>query len=109
MSNDEELKQRNERIASEYLKDAAEETLSKARTEAIASRARSDHELKLHNLWPIEMFKPKLSADGDQWCFLLGDNLQEGIAGFGDTVEEAAHAFSRAVMRDRAGVQKAGK
>jgi len=24
----------------------------------------------------------KLSLDGDQWCALVGDNLQEGIAGF---------------------------
>lgn len=23
--------------------------------------------------------------DGDKWCCLSGDNLQEGIAGFGDT------------------------
>ena len=26
-----------------------------------------------------------LSKDGDQWCALLGENLQEGIAGFGTT------------------------
>jgi hypothetical protein len=104
-----EEQQRVERIASRYRMNAAEDMMSKARTEAIAARAESDHQLKLHNLWPIEVFKPKLSADGDQWCFLLGADLQEGIAGFGDTVEEAAHAFSRAVMSARAGVRKAGE
>jgi hypothetical protein len=29
---------------------------------------------------PSVVFRPKLSADGDQWCALLGDNLQEGLA-----------------------------
>jgi len=24
----------------------------------------------------------KISLDGDNWCALLGDNLQEGVAGF---------------------------
>ena len=31
--------------------------------------------------------------DGDQWCVLLGDNIQEGICGFGDTIEDALYAF----------------
>lgn len=32
------------------------------------------------------LLKPKVSRDGNQWCVLYGDNLQEGIAGFGDTI-----------------------
>jgi hypothetical protein len=31
--------------------------------------------------------------DGNMWCYLYGDNLQEGIAGFGRTVYEAAGDF----------------
>lgn len=31
--------------------------------------------------------------DGNQWCFLYGENLQDGIAGFGDTIFEAAWDF----------------
>jgi len=26
--------------------------------------------------------KLKVSLDGDHWCALLGDNIQEGVAGF---------------------------
>jgi len=33
----------------------------------------------------FQMLKPKLTKDGNQWCCLLGENTQEGIAGFGDT------------------------
>lgn len=33
--------------------------------------------------------------DGNAWCVLLGQNLQEGICGFGDTPHEAIMAFYR--------------
>lgn len=33
----------------------------------------------------IESLKPQLLIDGDKWCALYGDNLQDGVAGFGDT------------------------
>ena len=35
------------------------------------------------------MLKPKLTKDGNQWCVLYGDDLQVGIAGFGDTPYKA--------------------
>ena len=30
---------------------------------------------------PSVVWKPKLCVDGNQWCALLGDSLQEGVAG----------------------------
>ena len=45
---------------------------------------------------PMALYKPKLSRDGDQWCFLFGENLQEGVAGFGSSPEEASRAFDKA-------------
>ena len=42
---------------------------------------------------PSVVFKPKLSKDGDQWCALFGDNLQEGVCGFGKTPAEAMYQF----------------
>jgi hypothetical protein len=44
---------------------------------------------------PCVLFKPKLSKDGDQWCALFGDNLQEGVSGFGSTPAEAMYDFDR--------------
>lgn len=44
----------------------------------------------------VGVLKPKIAKDGNQWCILYGDNLQEGIAGFGDTPAEAAHEFTSA-------------
>ena len=45
---------------------------------------------------PSIIYKPKLSIDGNQWCALYGDNLQEGVCGFGDSPAEAMKAFDDA-------------
>ncbi len=44
---------------------------------------------------PYLLMKARLSKDGDQFCFLYGENIQEGIAGFGETPAKAALAFNR--------------
>ena len=36
--------------------------------------------------------------DGNQWCILAGDNIQEGICGFGDTIEDALYEFLKEVL-----------
>lgn len=45
--------------------------------------------------------KPKLSLfqDGGRWCVLYGDDLQDGISGFGMTPDEAITQFSAEVIR----------
>lgn len=44
---------------------------------------------------PSAVYRPKLYPDGDMWCALYGENLQEGIAGFGETPEKAMGDFDR--------------
>ncbi len=44
---------------------------------------------------PHVLMRPALSCDGSKWCALYGDNLQEGVAGFGDTPEQAMYDFDR--------------
>lgn len=50
---------------------------------------------------PSVLFKPTLSVDGDKWCALLGENLQEGVAGFGDTPAGAMIAFDQAFYKEK--------
>ena len=45
---------------------------------------------------PSYMLRPRLSIDGNQWCALYGENLQDGVAGFGDSPEDAYTAFDDA-------------
>lgn len=40
--------------------------------------------------------------DGNQWCVLLGENIQEGICGFGDTAIGAILDFNRNFLTEKA-------
>lgn len=44
---------------------------------------------------PSVLFKPKVFMDGDYWCALYGENIQEGVAGFGKSPSEATEAFDK--------------
>jgi hypothetical protein len=37
--------------------------------------------------------------DGNQWCILKGENIQEGICGFGDNIEDALVDFLRNIPK----------
>lgn len=43
---------------------------------------------------------PVISRDGDEWLVLLGENLVEGIAGFGHTAEMACAGFDKVWMEE---------
>lgn len=42
---------------------------------------------------PSVLYRPALSIDGNKWCALYGDNLQDGVAGFGDSPDAAMRDF----------------
>jgi len=44
---------------------------------------------------PSAIYRPRLSIDGNQWCALYGENLQDGVAGFGDSPAQAMADFDR--------------
>lgn len=50
---------------------------------------------------PHVLYKPALLVDGTKWCALYGDNLHVGVAGFGDTPEEAMAEFDKAWKTSR--------
>lgn len=45
---------------------------------------------------PCVLWKPKLFIDGNQWCALFGENIQEGVVGFGDSPDAAMREFDDA-------------
>jgi len=55
---------------------------------------------------PSSVFRPALSIDGNQWCALYGENLQDGIAGFGDTPALAMMDFDKAWNSQKPFAQK---
>lgn len=44
---------------------------------------------------PSAIYRPAISIDGNKWCALYGDNLQDGVAGFGDSPAEAMADFDK--------------
>lgn len=50
----------------------------------------------------LTALNPNFSKDGNQFCYLYGENLQVGIAGFGNTVYEAMVSFCNAFWTQKA-------
>ena len=48
----------------------------------------------------VSLLRPSVSLDGNQWCVLYGDNLMEGIAGFGASPILAVYDFNKAWRRE---------
>ena len=43
----------------------------------------------------VRLFNAKLSLDGNMWCWLHGENLQDGIVGLGKSPYLAALDFNK--------------
>jgi hypothetical protein len=44
---------------------------------------------------PHVLMRPAIYPDGNMWCALYGVNLQEGVAGFGETPGAACADFDK--------------
>ena len=42
---------------------------------------------------PHVRMRPAMSIDGNKWCALYGENIQDGVAGFGDSPALACEDF----------------
>lgn len=43
----------------------------------------------------IGILKPSIQIDGNQWCVLYGENLQDGVAGYGNSPHLAVLDFNK--------------
>lgn len=75
----------------DYLHGIAQEALG---LESVNAQRRLELSEKL--LRPSYIFKPELTVDGNQWIALYGKDLQDGVAGFGNSPEEAYLSFDKA-------------
>lgn len=50
---------------------------------------------------PSVLYRPAVYPDGNKWCALYGTDLQEGVAGFGDTPAEAMADFDQHWLKER--------
>jgi hypothetical protein len=66
-----------------------------AREGVIFAANQAFQDIAAHATEPCVLYRPALSIDGDQWCALYGDNLQDGVAGFGPSPAHAMQDFNR--------------
>jgi hypothetical protein len=45
---------------------------------------------------PHVLMRPAITLDGNRWCALYGEDLQSGVAGFGESPYAAMRDFDRA-------------
>ena len=76
--------------------------------------ATREHEAKIRAIYaseeveherarPFILLRPKVFPDGNQWCVLYGENLQDGVCAFGNTPAEAALKFDIEWLSAKAG------
>ena len=63
---------------------------------ALYSIGQAVRETEMERQMPHVLMRPKLFLDGNQWCALYGENLQEGVVGFGDSPYLAMCEFDNA-------------
>lgn len=75
--------------------------------EELASMANKTREERIARLAlaqlarPSSIRKPRVFKDGNQWCALEGENIQEGVCGFGNTPDAACREFDSNWMNER--------
>jgi hypothetical protein len=61
-----------------------------------------DNLYEVSMLQMIALLKPTFAKEGDMFCYLYGENLHSGIAGFGSTPYEAMVSFCTAFKTEKA-------
>lgn len=67
----------------------AAQDLRELQRQTASEQKKTEEELRR----PSVVYRPSIFIDGNQWCALYGENLQEGVAGFGDSPGEAMQNF----------------
>lgn len=84
------------KISNGDISEAIKSVLRESNLEHYAEMARLDFaELTTEQQRPSALFRPKVFIDGNKWCALYGENIQDGVAGFGNSPSDAMHAFDK--------------
>ncbi len=61
--------------------------------ETAAALLERDHYCEMHPRSPTAIHRPRVMVRGRSFVALLGSTLEDGVAGIGNSVEAALHAF----------------
>ena len=71
------------------------ESLQRQHNEVLLQNEKVCNEHERHAISTVMTLGLFPFKDGDQWCFLWGENLHSGVFGFGDTVLSACLDFHK--------------
>lgn len=87
------------RISSCSVSDAVQDAVAGAFSNAghLMLCLKHDYEIAANEMQrPCVLFRPAIFLDGNEWCALYGANLQDGVAGFGESPYKAMQEFDAA-------------
>lgn len=67
--------------------------------ETLIQQSRHNAAIEAEEMNLVALLRPRVFLDGDKWCVLYGDDLMNGIAGFGESPILAVYDFNKAWRR----------
>jgi hypothetical protein len=67
--------------------------------ETLIAQSRHNAAIEAEEMNLVALLKPRIFIDGDNWCVLYGENLQDGVAGFGDSPKLAVYDFNKSWVK----------
>jgi hypothetical protein len=64
--------------------------------ETLTMQSRHNAAVEAEEMNLVAILRPRVFIDGNQWCVMYGENIQDGVCGFGDSPARAASAFNKA-------------
>jgi len=66
------------------------------RLDELTSEAKHVAAIEAQEMNLVATLKPRIFVDGNMWCVMFGENIQDGVAGFGETPRLAVYDFNKA-------------
>ena len=64
--------------------------------ETLISQSKHNAAIEAEEMNLVALLRPRVFIDGNQWCVLYGENIMDGVAGFGDSPILAVYDFNKA-------------
>ena len=64
--------------------------------DTLINQSRQNAAIEAEEMNLVALLRPRVFIDGNKWCVLYGDDLMNGVAGFGDSPIRAVCDFNRA-------------
>lgn len=64
--------------------------------ETLIQQSKHNAAIEAEEMNLVALLHPRVFIDGNRWCVLYGDNVMDGVAGFGESPLNAVYDFNKA-------------